>query len=110
MKPIASHLAEEDSPSLRSVHGAAIALFILWGASFVSSYAAFGHWALPLALAIACAKALIVIFIFMELAVARFSIKAVLLAAAALVAVFMLLSALDVSTRESAPLEPPRAG
>jgi caa(3)-type oxidase subunit IV len=109
MKPITAHVTEEHSPSIRSVHGAAIALFVLWGASFISSYAQLGRWALPLALAIACAKALVVLLVFMELWGARFSIKAALLAAVALVAVFMLFSALDVGTREPPPLQPPPA-
>ncbi len=87
-----------------AVHRTALVLLVLWGASWAISYLSLGPLALPVALAIAVLKAVLVALFFMELAVERFSIRATVWVAAALIVFFVLLTALDVATR-GAPLQ-----
>lgn len=92
--------------SSRAIVLTTLALLVLWGVSWAASYVPAGRFSLPIALAIAAVKAVLVLLYFMELATERFSIRATVISSAALVVVFVLLTALDVETRDP-PRKPP---
>ncbi|MBX3206298.1 MAG: cytochrome C oxidase subunit IV family protein [Labilithrix sp.] len=91
----------------RTVSRTAVALFVLWAASFALSYAHLGAASLLVALAIAAAKAALVVMFFMELVSESLSMKLTLAAAGGLLAILVGLMAADVATREPPPLLPP---
>ena len=93
--------------SLRAVHRTALGLFALWAASWAVSYVHLGAAALPVALLIAGAKAVLVVLFFMELAAEPFTVRATAIVATSLLTILVLLTVLDVVTRDEAPLLPP---
>ncbi|MBX3200913.1 MAG: cytochrome C oxidase subunit IV family protein [Labilithrix sp.] len=93
----------------KTVTRTAIALFVLWAASFALSYVHLGAASLLVALAIAAVKAALVVLFFMELLGESLSMKLTLAAAGALLAVLVGLMVADVATRETPPLLPPVA-
>ncbi|MBX3258220.1 MAG: cytochrome C oxidase subunit IV family protein [Labilithrix sp.] len=91
----------------KAVTRTAIALFVLWAASFALSYVHLGAASLLVALAIAALKAALVVMFFMELVGEGLSMKLTLAAAGGLLAVLVGLMVADVATREPPPLLPP---
>ncbi len=100
-------MSDRRHPSTRAVSLSALALLVLWGASFGASYVDLGAWTRVLALVIAAAKAGIVILVFMEGAFERSSIRATLVAAIAMIVVLVFFMVADVRTRAAPPLLPP---
>ncbi len=90
----------------RTVTRTALALFVLWIASFGASYLHLGSLALPVALLIAGAKVILVTLFFMELAVERFQMAATVITAFTLIMLLIGLMVGDIRTRATPPLLP----
>ncbi|MEO6420286.1 MAG: cytochrome C oxidase subunit IV family protein [Polyangiaceae bacterium] len=91
----------------RTTGRTAVALLVLWLASFGASYLHLGALALPVALLIAGAKVILVTLFFMELAVERFQMAATVLTAFTLIMLLIGLMVGDIRTRATPPLRPP---
>ncbi|MDP9034502.1 MAG: cytochrome-c oxidase [Myxococcota bacterium] len=84
----------------------AVAVLLLWAASWGLSYVDLGAWSLLIAFGIAAAKAVLVVLFFMEMIHERVSIHATLATGLAMVTVLIAFMVADVRTRETPPLLP----
>lgn len=103
--------AERARPRL-SARSATIAggvLMALWASSWALSYLHLGSWSFPVALSIALLKAVVVVLFFMELLEAPASSAVAVLTAAALIAVLVTFTLLDIHTRAPEPASPAEA-
>jgi cytochrome c oxidase subunit IV len=83
-----------------------LALVVLTVVSWAVSYAELGAFEIPVALVIATIKSTLVLLYFMHLAHERFTNAMVPIVAAALIALLVGLTALDVATRHTFPPRP----
>lgn len=90
----------------RTITRTALALLVLWIASFGASYLHLGAFALPVALVIAGAKVILVTLFFMELAVERIQMAATVITAFTLMMLLIGLMVGDIRTRATPPLLP----
>ena len=95
--------------SIRHITWTALALFVLWGASWGMSYLELGVWSLVVALVIAAAKAVLVVLFFMEIATERTAVQATLVTGLAMIAVLIFFMVADVKTRGEPARYPPAA-
>jgi cytochrome c oxidase subunit 4 len=98
---------EHALPSARALLLNFVALMALGALSLVLSFARLGDAGYVVALVIAVVKAALVALIFMELIVARFTVRIVLVTAVGFVCLLIAFMLTDVLLRTVPPLNPP---